>query len=52
MGVYICESFSFDNEEVKEIPSLNFDRSTASYIISKDKIIGFFGFSFKKGKYI
>jgi hypothetical protein len=48
----ICESFSFDTEEIKEIPSLNFDRATASYIISKDKIIGFFGFSFKKGKYI
>jgi len=48
----ICESFSFDTEEVKEIPNLNFDRATASYIISNDKIVGFFGFSFKKGKYI
>ena len=48
----MCESFSFESEEIKEIPSLNFDRATASYIISKDRIYGFFGFSFKKGKYI
>ena len=48
----ICEIFSFDTEEVKEIPNLNFDRASASYIISKDKVFGFFGFSFKKGKYL
>ena len=48
----ICESYTFDNKEVKEIPNLNIDRCNASFIISNDKIYGFFGFSFKKGKYL
>ena len=48
----LCESYSFDDQKINEIPNLNFDRANASYIISNNKIFGFFGFSFKKGKYI
>ena len=47
-----CESYSFETNGVKELPNLNFDRSNASFIISGNKIFGFFGFSFKKGKYL
>ena len=47
-----CESYSFDNNELKELPNLNFDRSNGSFIISNDKIYGFFGYSYKKGKYL
>ena len=48
----ICESYSFDINEVKELPNLNFDRCNSSFIISNNKIFGFFGFSYKKGKYL
>jgi hypothetical protein len=48
----ICESYSFDSKEIKELPNLNYDRCNASFIISNDRIYGFFGFSFKKGKYL
>ena len=47
-----CESYSFDNNELKELPNLNFDRSNTSFIISNNKIYGFFGYSYKKGKYL
>ena len=46
----MCESYTFDSKEIRDIPNLNFDRCNASFIISNDKIYGFFGFSFKKGK--
>ena len=48
----ICELFSFDNKEIKELPNLNFDQFNSFFIISNDRIYGFFGFSFKKGKYL
>ena len=48
----ICESYSFDMNEIKELPNLNFDRCNSSFNISNNKIFGFFGFSYKKGKYL
>ena len=47
-----CESYSFDSNELKELPNLKFDRSNTSFIISNNKIYGFFGYSYKKGKYL
>ena len=48
----ICESYAFDTNELKEMPNLNVDRSNTSFIISNNKIFGFFGYSYKKGKYL
>ena len=47
-----CETFNFDSNEIKDLPNLNFDRCNASFIISNNKIFGFFGYSFKKGKFL
>ena len=46
------ESLCLVSKEIKELPNLNFDRCNASFNISNNKIFGFFGFSFKKGKYL
>ena len=46
------ESLCFVSNEIKELPNLNFDRCNASFNICNNKIFGFFGFSFKKGKYL
>ena len=48
----ICEALCLDTNEVIELPNLNFDRCNASFTIYDNKIFGFFGFSFKKGKYL
>ena len=47
-----CESYNFDINEIQDLPNLNSDRYNASFIISNNKIFGFFGLSFKKGKYL
>ena len=47
-----CEYFNIYSNEIIELPSLNFDRANAAFVLSNNKMFGFFGFSFKKGKYI
>ena len=47
-----CEYYSFINKKLIEIGDLNIDRSYASYTISNNKILCFFGYSYNKNKYI
>ena len=47
-----CEYYDIKNETVKELPNLNIDRANSTFIISNNKIFGFFGFSHKKDKFI
>ena len=46
-----CEYYSFKEKEIYSIPDLTIDRANASFIICKNKIDGFFGFSYKNNKY-
>ena len=46
-----CEYYSFSDKKVYKLPDLTIDRANASYIISNNKIFGFFGFSYGKNSY-
>ena len=46
-----CEFYNFNEEKLYEMPELITDRANASFIISNDKIFGFFGFSYLNNKY-
>ena len=46
-----CEYYNFNDKKVYEMPDLITDRANASFIISNDKIFGFFGFSYEKNNY-
>ena len=46
-----CEYYSFNDKQIYKIPDLNEDRANASFIISNNKIYGFFGFSYEKNNY-
>ena len=46
-----CEYYSFSNKKVYKLPNLIMDRANASFIISNNKIYGFFGFSYGKNNY-
>ena len=43
-----CEYFSFNDKKVYKLPDLIYDRANASFIVSNNKIFGFFGFSYSK----
>ena len=46
-----CEYYNFNDKKVYEMPDLITDRANASFIISNEKIFGFFGFSYEKNNY-
>ena len=46
-----CEYYSLDDKRVYKLPDLITDRANASFIISNNKIYGFFGFSYNKDTY-
>ena len=47
-----CEYYSFIDEKIYKLPNLISDRANGSFIISNNKIFGFFGFSYKKETYV
>ena len=46
-----CEYYSFSDKRVYSLPDLITDRANASFIISNNKIFGFFGFSYDEDSY-
>ena len=46
-----CEYYSFTDKKVYKLPDLITDRANASFIVSNNKIFGFFGFSYSKNNY-
>ena len=46
-----CEYYSFNDKKVYKMPDLIYDRANASFIVSNNKIFGFFGFSYSKDTY-
>ena len=46
-----CEYYSFYEKKIYNLPDLTIDRANASFIISNNKIFGFFGFSYGKDSY-
>ena len=46
-----CEYYSFYDKKIFDLPDLITDRANASFIISNNKIYGFFGFSYGKDSY-
>ena len=47
-----CEYYSFLEKKIYKLPNLIYDRANASFIISNNKIYGFFGFSYEKDTYV
>ena len=46
-----CEYYSFSDKRVYSLPDLITDRANASFIMSNNKIFGFFGFSYDEDSY-
>ena len=46
-----CEYYSFNDKKIYKLPDLIYDRANASFIVSNNKIYGFFGFSYSKDTY-
>ena len=46
-----CEYYSLNDKKIYKLPDLIIDRANASYIVSNNKIFGFFGFSYSKNTY-
>ena len=46
-----CEYYSLNDKQVYKLPDLVYDRANASFIVSNNKIYGFFGFSYSKDTY-
>ena len=49
--IKFCEYFNFNEKKLYKMPDLTIDRANASFIISNNKIFGFFGFSYEKNNY-
>ena len=47
-----CEYYSLTEKKIYKLPNLISDRANASFIISNNKIFGFFGFSYKNETYV
>lgn len=47
-----CEYFSFKEEKIIEMGELNTDRVYASYTLSNNKILCFFGYSYNRKQYL
>ena len=48
----IVEYYDFKSEKIESIPQLNIDRANSSFCFCDNKIYGFFGYSYNKGKYL
>ena len=46
-----CEYYSFIDKKVYKLPDLIKDRANASFIVSNNRIYGFFGFSYSQDTY-
>ena len=46
-----CEFYSFKDKTIYKIGDMIMDRANASFVISDNKIYGFFGFSYQKDNY-
>ena len=46
-----CEFYSFKDKNIYKIGDMMTDRANASFVISENKIYGFFGFSIQKNNY-
>jgi hypothetical protein len=47
-----CEYYSLEDKKVYKMPNLNKDRANGSFIISQNKLFGFFGFCYKEDNYV
>ena len=47
-----CEYYSLSDKKIYQLPNLISDRANSSFIISNNKIYGFFGFSYEKDTYV
>jgi hypothetical protein len=47
-----CELYSLSDKKIYQLPDLISDRANSSFIISNNKIYGFFGFSYEKETYV
>ena len=47
-----CEYYSLSDKKIYQLPNLISDRANSSFIISNNKIYGFFGFSYEKDIYV
>ena len=47
-----CEYYSLEEKKVYLLPNLNKDRANGSFIISQNKLFGFFGFCYSKDNYV
>ena len=47
-----CEYYSLSDKKIYQLPDLISDRANSSFIISNNKIYGFFGFSYDKDTYV
>ena len=47
-----CEYYSFEDKKVYNLPNLIKDRANASFVISKGKLFGFFGFCYSEDNYV
>ena len=47
-----CEYYSLSEKKIYQLPNLISDRANSSFIISNNKIYGFFGFSYEKDTYV
>ena len=46
-----CEYYNINDKMIYKMPDLIIDRANASFIISNNKIFGFFGYSYKNNNY-
>ena len=49
--IKFCEYYNLNEKKIYKMPDLTIDRANASFIISNNKIFGFFGFSYEKNNY-
>jgi len=50
-NIRACEYYSFNDKKIYKLPDLTTDRANASYILSNNKLFGFFGFNYSRNTY-
>ena len=50
-NIRACEYYSFNDKKIYRLPDLTTDRANASYIVSNNKLLGFFGFNYSRNTY-
>ena len=50
-NIRACEYYSFNEKKIYRLPDLTTDRANASYIVSNNKLFGFFGFNYSRNTY-